>query len=700
MKSKIHEYQKNILLRMSKKSIIVLSSLFLTLTMQAQDRTQPKPGPAPTINIKKPETFSLPNGLRVLVVENHKLPRVSFNLSMDNAPYAEGDKKGVSDLTSSLIGNGSTKTSKDAFNEEIDFLGANINFYASGASANGLSKYANRILELMAEGCLMPNFTQEEFDKEKEKLIDGLKTQEKSVPAVAGRVEDVLAYGKNHPAGEYLTEETINNVTLNDVKANYATYFVPQNAYLVVVGDVKTKDVKKQVEKLFGKWAKASAPKQTYSNPSNVQYTQINFVDMPNAVQSEIAIFNTVDLKMSDADYFPVIVANQILGGDFNSYLNMNLREAHGWTYGARSYVDNNKWMSSKFAANTQVRNAVTDSAVVEALKEIKRIRTEKVTDEVLKNVKAGYVGKFVMQVEKPATIARYAVNIETQGLPADFYENYIKNINAVTAEDVQRIANKYFLENNLRILIVSKGADVIAGLEKLKIPMFYFDKYGNPTEKPAMKKPVPAGVTVKSIIDAYIAAIGGDKAIKSVKSISSIGSTKIPQAPMPLSYNSKIDSKGRMMVELSMAGMGSIMKQVVNGNTGYMMQQGQKKVLEGEELAKMKESAILFNETLLPAKKGVTVTGIEPINGSDSYAVVDGDTTYYFDVKSGLKTAESTTEEEDGKKQTRVTNINDYRVVKGVKVPFNVVMNVGFELDIKMSDVKINEDVSDADFQ
>ena len=682
-----------------KKSIIVLSSLFLTLIMQAQDRTQPKPGPAPKINIKKPETFSLPNGLKVLVVENHKLPRVSYNLTIDNTPYAEGNKKGVDDLTSSLIGNGSTKTNKDAFNEEIDFLGASVNFYSSGASASGLSKYAKRVLELMAEGALMPNFTQEEFDKEKDKLIDGLKTQEKSVPVVAGRVENVLAYGKNHPSGEYLSEETINNVTLADVKDNYRTYFVPEHAYLVVVGDVKTKDVKKLVENLFGSWVKATAPRLTYSNPTNVQYSQINFVDMPNAVQSEITILNTVNLKMTDADYFPVILANQVYGGDFNSYLNMNLREAHGWTYGARSSIGFDKNIYSKFRANTQVRNAVTDSAVVEALKELKRIRTEKVTDEVLNNVKAGYVGKFVMQVEKPATVARYALNIETEGLPADFYENYIKNINAVTPDDVLRVANKYFSADNARILVVGKGSEVISGLERTKIPMFYFDKFGNPTEKPAMKKPVPAGVTVKTVIDGYVAAIGGDKAIKSVKSISSIGSTTIPQAPMPLSYSSKMDSKGRMAVELSMAGMGSIMKQVVNGNTGYMMQQGQKKVLEGEELAKMKENAILFNETLLATKAGVTISGIEPMNGSDSYAVVDGDTTYYFDVKSGLKTAEASTDEQGGQKMTRVTNFNDYRVVKGVKVPFNTIMNVGFELDIKMSDVKINEGVTDADF-
>ena len=683
-----------------KKSIIIVSSLFLSLIMQAQDRTQPTPGPAPKINIKKPETFSLSNGLKVLVVENHKLPRVSYNLTIDNTPYAEGNKKGVDDLTSSLIGNGSTKTAKDPFNEEIDFLGANVSFFSSGASASGLSKHAKRILELMAEGALMPNFTQDEFEKERDKLIEGLKTQEKSVPAVAGRVEKVLAYGKSHPYGEYLSEETIKNVTLADIQANYRTYFVPEHAYLVVVGDVKTKDVKKMVEKLFGSWTKATAPRLTYSNPTNVQYSQINFVDMPNAVQSEITILNTVNLKMTDADYFPVILANQVYGGDFNSYLNMNLREAHGWTYGARSGIGFDKNVYSTFRANTQVRNAVTDSSVVEALKELRRIRTEKVTDEVLNSVKAGYVGKFVMQVEKPATVARYALNIETEGLPVDFYENYIKNINAVTPDDVMRVSNKYFLSDNARILVVGKGSEVISGLEKLKIPMFYFDKFGNPTEKPAMKKPVPAGVTAKTVVDAYVAAIGGEKAIKAVKSIVSVGSTTIPQAPMPLSYTSKIDSKGRMMVELVMAGMGSIMKQVLNGNTGYMMQQGQKKVLEGEELAKMKEGAILFNETLLTTKKGVTISGVEPINGSDAYAVVDGDTTYYFDVKSGLKTAEATTEEQGGQKVTRVTNFNDYRAVKGVKVPYNTIMNVGFELDIKMTDVKINEGVSDVDFQ
>jgi len=679
-----------------KKSIIVLSSLFLTLIMQAQDRTQPKPGPSPVINIKKPESFTLPNGLKVMVVENHKLPRVSFNLSIDNTPYVEGTKKGVADLTSSLIGNGSMKISKDAFNEEIDFLGADLNFYSSGASGSSLSKYSGRILELMAEGALNPNFTQEEFDKEKDKLIEGLKTQEKSVAAVAGRVQNVLAFGKSHPSGEFLSEETIKNVTLSDVESNYHTNFVPENAYLIIIGDVKFKETKKAVEKLFGSWVKATAPSLTYTDPKNVQYTQINFVDMPNAVQSEIALQNTVDLKMNDKDYFATIVANQILGGDFNSYLNMNLREAHGWTYGARSSIGGSKYIST-FRASTQVRNAVTDSAVVEFFKEIKKIRTEKVTDEMLANVKAGYVGKFVMQIEKPQTVAGYALRIKTQGLPEDFYENYIKNINAVTAEDVLAVANKYFLEDNIRVVIVGKGSEVLPGLEKLKIPMFYFDKYGTPTEKPVMKKAVPAGVTVKTVLDNYIKAIGGQKALAAVKSVSSIATGEIQGTALEMT--SKVTSSNKLAVEMKAMGM-TMMKQVVNEKGAYVTQQGQRKDLDGEKLAETKATAIPFNELQMVQKTDVTLDGIESFNGADAYVIKNGKTTLYYDVTSGLKIGKAVVQEANGKKMTQISSFGDYKEVKGIKFPYKTTLSFGpQEIEFKTTEVKINEGITDADF-
>lgn len=678
-----------------KKIVIIATSLFLTLTMQAQDRPQPKPGPAPKINIGKPQTFELPNGLKVLVVENHKLPRVSYNLTIDNAPYTEGNIKGVSDMMSGLLGNGTKTISKDDFNEEVDFLGASIYFNANGANASGLSKYSRRILELMADGAINPEFTQEEFEKEKAKVIEGLKAEEKSVPTIARRVERVLAYGKNHPNGEYISNESLSNISLNDVVQNYTSYFTPENAYLVIVGDVNFEEVKTNISELFGPWKKATSPTVAFSDPTDVQYTQINFVDAPNAVQSEIAAVHITKLKMTDKDYFAAIVANQILGGDFNSYLNMNLREAHGWTYGARSILRGNKYVGN-FAASTQVRNAVTDSAVVEILKEIKRIRTEKVTDITLKNVKAGYIGKFVMDIEKPATVARYALQTKTQGLPSDFYENYIKNINAVTADDVLRVAKKYFLADNLRIVIVSKGSDVLPGLESLKIPIFYFDKYGNKVEKPVEKK-VDANVTAKSVLDKYISAIGGEKAVSDVKSIytSSTGTVQ----GMDLEMTMKTTTNKQLAVEMKAMGT-TMMKQVVNENGAYVVQQGQRKDITGSDLIDMQAGAVPFEELTLANNKDLTLDGIENINGSDAYKVKNGKTTYYFDAKSGLKVAEAKELEQMGQKMTQMTYYSDYKEVKGVKIPHKTLLNVGVEIELTTTDVKINEGVTPEDFK
>ncbi|MGO4820341.1 MULTISPECIES: M16 family metallopeptidase [unclassified Flavobacterium] len=466
-----------------KKTTILFILLFIAGIMQAQVRPQPKPGKPPVVNINKPQTFVLDNGLKVMVVENHKLPKVTFNLSIDNPPFAEARIKGVDDLCSNLIGSGNMKITKDDFNEEVDFLGANIGFNSHGAYASSLSKYSGRILQLLSYGALYPNFTQEEFDKEKAKLLEAIKSQEKSASAIANRVVHALAFGVDHPSGEYMTEETINNITLDDVKANYNAHFAPDNAYLVIIGDIKFNEVKPIVEKLFGSWKKMNTPEPTYPDPKNVAFTQINFVDVPNAAQSEVSLVSTLRLKMSDKDFFPAVIATYILGGDYSSYLNMNLREAHGWTYGANAIIGAGKYVT-KLRAASSVRTMATDSAVVEFIKEIKRIRTEKVAEDVLNNVKAGYIGRFVMKVEKPETIARHALNIETEDLPKDFYENYIKIISAVTAEDVLKAANKYFLIDNMRIVIAGKGSEVLPGLEKLNIPLYQFDKWGNPIEK------------------------------------------------------------------------------------------------------------------------------------------------------------------------------------------------------------------------
>ena len=679
-----------------KKVIYILAGVLLSLNMHGQVIPQPKPGPAPKVNVGKPETFSLKNGLKVLVVENHKLPTVSYTLTLDNAPYAEGSKKGVSDMTSALMGSGTKKMSKDAFNEEVDFLGANIGFGSQSAYGSGLSKYSNRILELMADGALNPVFTQEEFDKQKAQIVEGLKSDEKSASAIASRVGGVLVFGKDHPAGEYLSEETLNNVTLADVKANYESYFVPGNGYLVVVGDVKVKDVKKQVEKLFGSWKPAKAPNVSYSDPKDVQYTQINFVDVPNAVQSEISVVNVTNLKMTDKDYFATLLANQILGGGGEGRLFLNLREAHGWTYGAYSSVRGNKYVG-EFSSSTSVRNTVTDSAVVEIFNELKKMRTDLVSAEDLKNAKAKYVGSFVMNMEKPGTIARYALTTETQGLPADFYENYIKNINAVTAEDIKKAANRFFLTENARIVIVGKAADVLPGLEKSKIPVFYFDKYGKPAEKPAVNKPVPAGVTAKSVLDNYIKAVGGEKAISAVKSLSVKASGTVQG--MTLEVFKKVTSDNKLAQGLS--AMGQTQKVVFDGKKAFAVSGGQKQDLPADQAAELKKEAYVFPELNQRNDTSIKLKGIENFNGADAYALVDGDTTVYYDVKTGLKVAEVSVQKgPDGQEMASTTPYSDYREVKGIKVPYKTSVNVGMEVELTVSEVKINEGVTPADFQ
>jgi predicted Zn-dependent peptidase len=685
-----------------KKYLYIAASLLLTITMQAQDRPMPKQGPAPSINIKKPVTFVLENGLKVLVVENNKLPRVSYNLTLDNTPFAEGSKKGVTDLVSSMIGNATESISKDKFNEEIDFLGANINFYESGASANGLSRYSARILELLADGALNPLFTQEDFDAERAKLIEGLKSDEKSASAIAGRVQNVLTYGKEHYNGEFTSEETLKNVTLQDVINHYNTYFVPANAYLVVIGDVKTKDVKKKVEELFGAdvWKTATAPNLTYNDPKDLQYSQINFVDVPNAVQSEIALINLSKLKMTDKDYFAAILANQILGGGGEGRLFLNLREKHGWTYGSYSNLGASKYIS-KFSSTASVRNAVTDSAVVEIFNELRKIRTDLVSEEDLKNAKAKYIGNFVMQIEKPATIARYALNIKTLGLPEDFYENYVKNINAVTPEDVRNAANKYFLADNTRVVIVGKAADVLPGLEALsakeKMPIFYFDKYGSKADKPVVKKDIPAGVTAQSVVKNYIDAIGGEKALKAVKTV--LVTAKGTIQGRSLDMVSKFSNKGMSTSDISMGGM-SMMKQVIGDKTGYQSVQGQKKTIEGEELLKEKKDAVPFVELSFLADKTIVLSGIESLNGQDAYAVLVGTTKYFYDVKTGLRVATENESGEGAQKRKTMTYYADYVEVKGVKFPYKTTMDVGMPLEFITQDVKINEGVTDKDFE
>lgn len=675
---------------------VLLVAFLMSVGVSAQvDRSKmPEPGPAPKISLEKPEEFKLKNGLTVLVVENHKLPRVSYSLTIDNKPMTVGEKAGVESLIGSMMGNGTTNISKDEFNEEVDFLGANINFGFSGAFASSLSKYSDRILELMADAAINPLLTKEEFEKEKEKLIEGLKSNEKSVDAVAGRVGSALSYGKKHPYGEFTTEETVNNVTFGDVVAFYEQYFNPNNAYLVVVGDVDFKTIQKQIKKHFGQWEKSVGVDYTVPEEApNAQYTQINFVDMPNAVQSNISLTNNVDLEMKDDDYHSVLIANKILGGGFNSYLNMNLREEHGYTYGARSGIGTDKY-ASRFTAGAAVRNMVTDSAVVQTLKEINRIKTEPVEQDMLKNAKAKYVGDFVLALESPQTIARYALNIKLNDLPDDFYTTYLQKINAVTADDVNRVANKYFKTENARIVVVGKGSEVLENLEKTGIPIKYYDAYANETKKPEYEIEMPADMDASKVMQAYIDAIGGKDALDKVNSVYMTAEAEL-QPGMMMNLAMKKTTKKQSMQEVTAMGQ-SVMKSVLDGEGGYVVMQGQRKDMTDDEVKEAVVESSPFPEVNY-LNGGVTLEKIEMVDGEKAYKIkVDDKTTIYYSVNTGLKIKQV----ETSPAGSQSTFYTDYQEVAGIKFPFTIGQTMGpRRFDFKIKEVKVNEGVSDADF-
>lgn len=681
-------------------TLFIVCLIATNATAQIDRSTMPKPGPAPKINLGEPDRFSLSNGLEVLVVENNKLPRVSVSLMIDNKPYTS-DKPGTASLVSSLLGTGTKNISKDEFNEEIDFLGARVSFGSESAYASSLSKFFPRVMELMAEGALYPVFSQEEFDTEKAKLIEGLKSNEKNVQAIGSRVASALAYGKNHPFGQFATPESIEAVSLADIRNMYRNYFTPKNAYMVIVGDITKKEAKKLVKKNFNDWKEATPPSESLPQVRDAQYTQINFVNMPNAVQSQIIVENTVDLQMSDADYFPVIVANQILGGSFGSYLNMNLREDKGYTYGARSSIGNSRY-AARFNASAGVRNAVTDSAVVEFVKEIKRIRTEDVDSEKLEDVKKKFAGNFVMQLERPSTVANYALNIKINDLPEDFYENYLEKINAVTVADIKRVANKYLKVDNLRIVVTGKGSEVVENLEKVtvdgkRIPVLYFDKEANKVDKPEFSKPLPDGVDASSVYADYIKAIGGKNKAEEVNTVFIKGNAAVQG--MALQYEEKRTKSGKSSVELKMGG-NTMQKMIFDGEKGYQAAQGQRMDYTEEQNTANKKIAGAVRE--LNVADGVELVGIENINGEDAYAVKINETTKeFYSVETGLKIQTATTVEQMGQTATTTIDYSDYKEVNGVKFPFKLTQKVGpMEIEINIEEVKVNEGVTDKDFE
>ena len=688
-----------------KKNILLILSIIFSLNASAQlDRSiMPKGGPAPKIKLEKPKEFKLKNGIKVLVVENNKLPRVNYSFRFDRNPIFEGEKAGVLTLLGSMLGNGTTTISKDEFNEEVDFLGASINVGFGSASAFTLTKNNERVLELFSDAIINPLLTSEEFDKEKEKLIEGLKSNKKSIDAISSRVGNALSYGKNHVYGEFISEETLDNITYEDVLEYHEKYFVPNNAYIVVIGDINYKKIKSLINDRFSQWKKGkNVETKKPLLTENLSLTEVNFIDLPTATQSSISITNNVGLMMTDEDYFSALMANDILGGGGAGYLFKNLREDKGYTYGAYSSLGSSRYGVARFSAGAKVRNMVTDSAVTEIVKEISRIRLEKVDPELLKNAKAKYVGSFIRRAENPQTIAGYALNIKLNNLPEDFYETYLENINSVSQEDVTRVANKYFKIGNSRIIVVGKGSDVVQNLEEVGFPVTYFDEYANPVAKPVFNKAIPEGMTALDVVNNYIQAVGGETLLSSVNTLVTKASLTLPGAPFKPEAISKQMMPNKSIDEWT-APMGLLLKQTFSGENGYregLMMGGKKTMMTDEEIEEAKNVEGIFDELYFTDDQ-IELVNISAIDGEDVYKVKvfkNEKTSYrYYSIKSGYLISVDT---EDANKNIVSVKYGDYKNIEGYWAPHQMQINQGGQvIEFTTTEVLINTPLKDSDF-
>ncbi len=660
----------------------------------------PAPAPARSISIGDYSSFDLDNGLKVIVVENHKLPRVSYQLSLINNPIQEKDQAGFVSIAGQLLKTGTKSKSKAEIDASIDFIGANINTYGRGAFGSSLKKHQDKLLSLMTEILYEPSFDQAEFDKIKTQTLSGLSTTKTDPNAMAENVANVLTYGKDHPYGEVENEATVTNITLDECKKYYDTYFKPNNAYLVVVGDITPDEAKTTVEKYFGAWKSKDVPTHNYKVPTSPEGAKVSFVNKDAAVQSVIRITYPVDLTTGDDGIMAAMVMNNILGGGiFSGRLMQNLREDKAFTYGARSNLSPDRLVGN-FNAYASVRNEVTDSSVQEFLFELNRLRDEPISAEDLSLVKNSMSGSFARSLESPQTIARFARNTFRYNLPQDYYNTYLERLESVTIEDVQAAAQKFIQPDNAYIVVAGSKDDVAEKLVRFDSDgiIDYYDAFGNKVE--LNDNPIPEGISAETVITDYINAIGGKEALMKVNTMQQTASMELMGQTASIDMKQK-DNK-MFALKISMSGM-TVQEQVFDGSKLKMGgMQGTQVLTEGDEYDAMKYEALIFPQmSYMNEGYKLDLKGIESIDGKSVYKLVvtnpNGDLeTEYYDQQSSLLLRSIATQEAQGQTMSVTSDYSDYKEVSGIKIPYTVTVSGAMPMPMvmKSSEVKINADI------
>ena len=429
----------------------------------------------PNFRLPGVERRRLSNGLDVLIVPQREVPVVSMNLVLKTGAAADPrDRAGLASLTAATLDEGTRTRTSLQISNDLAAIGARLQTGASvddtGVSLTTLAKHLDRALAIYADVVTDPAFGADDLKLQRDQRLSALLQRQDDANAIAAEVYPRILYGADHPYGRTSigTRASVIATTDADVRRFYETYYRPNNAALIVAGDVETETLMPRLEQAFKNWKPAEVPSVQFTNAPSRKNSVVYLVDRPGAAQSVVQI-GQIGVPRSTPDYFPLLVMNTMLGGGFVSRVNLNLRENKGYTYGARTGFDYRR-EAGPFSASAGVQTAVTKESVQEFLKELRGIRGDiPVTARELENAKQSIIRGFPRSFETPDQIANRLSDIVLYGLPDDYFNSYIARVRAVTDADIRRVANRYLTPDNFAILVVGDRATVEPGLRSLE---------------------------------------------------------------------------------------------------------------------------------------------------------------------------------------------------------------------------------------
>ncbi len=684
-----------------------ISEATVTKKVESFRSMAPNAGPARNVEIGDYSSFDLANGLKVIVVENHKLPIVSYQVSLLNPPLLEGNKVGFVSMTGDLIKTGTANRTKSQIDETIDFYGANLNTSSTGIFLSSLKKHSDPLMEIFTDILENPIFPQDEFEKAKNQVVSGLASQKTDPNSISSNVGNSVLYGKGHPYGEVQTELSTSNFTLDDCKNYYNTYFKPNNSYLIIVGDITVDEAKSKAEKYFSSWKSGTIPNYEYAQPAGPKGKKVAFAHKDGAVQSVIKVTYPVDLHPKSDDVLKATTMNQILGGGaFSGRLMQNLREDKAYTYGARSQLSSDPLVGA-FSAGASVRNEVTDSSIYEILFEMERMVTEPVEAKALQLIKNSMAGSFARSLESPQTIARFAKNIYKYDLPKDYYGTYLSRLDEITPEDITAMAKKYIKPSDAYIVVVGNKDEVADKLLKYDSDgvIDFYGAYGEAVNYNAIA--LPEGTTAMTVIEDYINAIGGKEKLSKVTTLTTNGGMMLMGQEASLII--KVKSPNKYLNKMKMGDM-IMQEQKCDGMKASISGMGQTEVFgKGDpQFDQIMEETTLFDQLNYKSEiYALELKGIEKLNGEDCYKIVvtknDNKETQFYSIKTSLLVGSVVAEPEgDNPGQIISTNLSDYKEVNGIMLPFTmtIIGAAPFPLEMKMTSYEVNTDIPDSEFQ